>query len=98
MVPQFHLKQEGGAEDSGIQYSNELFSVSTDWSYLYLLGKLCIKFNMNMKDGVQILSDCMEIMKLFGLEGCTSFYKCKYWIAYALLVSGYKRYMFLAII
>ncbi len=94
---QSQFKTEGGeAEDSkerDVQYGNEMFSISTEWAYLYLLGKISIKFNLDMRGGVEVLCDCAELMRLLGCEGCKMFYKAKYWVAYALLTAGHKLYI-----
>lgn len=73
------------------QFGNELFSISTEWSYLYILGKIYIKHSLNLKSGVLILSDCIELMKLLIEDKCPKYYKAKYWIAVALISSGYKK-------
>ena len=72
------------------QFGNELFSISTEWNYLYLLGKIYIKHNLSLKSGVLILSDCIEVMKLLFDDKCSKYYKAKYWIGVALTSSGYK--------
>ncbi len=75
-----------------MKYGNEMFSISTECSYLYLLGKIAIKYGTDAKEGVDVLCDCVEIMRLLGFEGCKMFLKAKYWIAYALLSAGHKPY------
>jgi len=68
-----------------------LFSISTEWSYLYVLGKMYIKHSLDLKGGVMILSDCIEVMKLQFEDKCAKYFKAKYWIAVALISSEYKK-------
>lgn len=87
------MKKESTVDDS-VRFGNELFSVSTEYSYLYEYAKLCIKYNLDLQAGVLTMNDCIEIMKLVGQETNTKLYKAKYWIANALCVTGYKKYFF----
>lgn len=67
-------------EDNPIKYDSELFSVSTQYDYLYLLGKTAIKYNVDVKFGVKTLSDLMGLLGLFLAENTNVGYKARYWI------------------
>ena len=73
------------------QFTNKFFSTSTDWSYLYILGKMLIKYKLDLKNGVTALSGCIEIMEFLCENKSQYYYRAKYWIGYALLVAGYKK-------
>ena len=85
------VKVRNPEEDKEIQFDNEMFSVSTDWSYLYIFGKQFIKNGLDLKSGVLALADCIELIKFLGLDYLSAYSKARYWIAYALFVSGYKK-------
>ena len=59
---------------------------------MYLLGKLLIKHALDLKYGLIILDDCIEVMKIIGANENVKFYKANYWIAKALSLSNYKEY------
>ncbi len=67
------------------RYDSELFSVSTQWDYLYFMGKVAIKFNINLKFGVHVMSDLIGLLSLFCGDNSYTANKAKYYIAVALI-------------
>ena len=63
---------------------SELFSSSTQWDYLYLMGKIAIKHDINVKFGIRTLCDLIGLLGLFLYENTQLGLKTKYWIAYGL--------------
>lgn len=53
-----------------------------------------VKHGLDLKYGVTILDDCVEIMKIVGASESAKFYQARYWIAKGLFVSNYKAYDF----
>lgn len=68
-----------------MHYQEELFSVSTQWDYLYLLGKIAIKYDVNYKFGVHVMSDLIGLLSLFCGESSYTANKAKYYIGIALI-------------
>ena len=77
------MSKEGAEAEDELSASSELFSVSTQWDYLYVLGKIAIKYAVNYKYGVQVLSDLLGLLSLLSMQGSPIASKTKYWIAYA---------------
>ena len=67
------------------RYDSELFSVSTQWDYLYLMGKIAIKFNVALKFGVHVMSDLIGLLSLFCGDNSYTANKAKYYIGIALI-------------
>ncbi len=77
------ISKEGAEAEDELSSNTELFSVSTQWDYLYVLGKVAIKYGVNYKYGVQVLSDLLGLLTLLSLQNNLIASKAKYWIAYA---------------
>jgi hypothetical protein len=90
-----NAEAEAEAEaESESEFGNESFSVSTDWSYLYLLGKIAIKHKVDVKLGVQTLADCLKIQHLLCADTNNKLCcKTKYWISVGLLLANHKAYL-----
>eukprot|EP00826_Nyctotherus_ovalis_P035213 TRINITY_DN3003_c0_g5_i3.p1 TRINITY_DN3003_c0_g5~~TRINITY_DN3003_c0_g5_i3.p1 ORF type:complete len:630 (-),score=199.41 TRINITY_DN3003_c0_g5_i3:139-2028(-) len=68
--------------------NNELFSASTQWDYLYLLGRVAVKYGVDPKFGVRVLSDLIGLLGLFMQENSAVGMKAKYWMANGLYEMG----------
>ena len=82
------LKNDSKAAEQEIKYESQLFSVSTQSDYLYLMGRIAVQYDVDVKFGVQTLSDLVGLLNLFmNGEGLTGL-KTKYWIAAGLQKMG----------
>ena len=70
--------------EKDIKYQEELFSVSTQWDYLYTMGKIAIKYDINYKFGVHVMSDLIGLLSLFCGENSYTANRAKFYIAVAL--------------
>ena len=68
-----------------VQYDSELFSVSTQWDDLYLMGKTAIKHNVNLRFGVHVMSDLIGLLSFLCSENGPTANKAKYYIGCALV-------------
>lgn len=89
------MLRSGSIDEAEVQLNSEQFIVSTEWLYLYSLGKLLIKRGLDLKYGLVVLDDCVEVMKLVGASESMVYNKAKYWIARGLFLSNYKEYTFI---
>jgi len=62
----------------------ELFSVSTQWEYLYTLGRIAIKYDVDIELGIRALSNLIGLLDYLSIDKPLAKYKAKYWIAYGL--------------
>jgi hypothetical protein len=85
------MPKESVVAEEDIKYDSELFTVSTQWDYLYLLGKIAIKYGVNYKYGVHVHSDLIGLLSLFCAQNSITATKAKYWIAHALVKAAHYR-------
>ena len=71
-------------------YDLELFSASTQCDYLYIMGKIAMKYEVDIKFGIRALCDLIGLLGLFMQENSNIGIKTKYWIAYGLHAINYK--------
>ncbi len=84
-------KRESTQPEEEVRYDSELFSVSTQWDYLYLMGKIAIKYGVNYKFGVHVMSDLIGLLSLFSGDNSYTANKAKYYIAIALIKAGHME-------
>ena len=85
-------ERESIQPEEEVRYDSELFSVSTQWDYLYLMGKIAIKYDVNHKYGVHVLSDLIGLLSIFCGDNSYTANKAKYYIAFALIKAGCHKY------
>ena len=57
------------------------------------MGKIAIKYEVDFKLGVLVLSDLLGLLTLFPYESANAAPKIKYWLAYALVKTSYTQYI-----